>query len=226
MRRRSLPATWSKLKKKQPGGPVSRSSLRQRGPHRRHPTAYKRDAQRGKNCGSAIVDPCWPHDDLMGDGNFKIITRPDKPDKEFSEYWLKARPAARDVYPGRKDRGLLRARRQTRWGTSSTPSPIKPVKDDSELVHKDLQGARPPPRARKKEDSKAPAPSCPPRTGVPRIPFSLDRLRAGHRLPRWTALYHQTERGPGRVPSPLGDSGLFHCGAPPDARERFANPGP
>ena len=167
---------------------------------------YKRDAQRGE-LWLRIVDPCWPHDELLGDGNFKIITRPEKPDKEFSEYWLKARRLL-EIYPGRKTR--LYAHGDNPLGHFFYAIPDQPVKDDSELVHKIAKGLGAT-AGEKKEDSKAPAPSCPPKTGVPRLPYSLDGsvLVSPSAV---TALYHQTERGPGGF-FPLGDSGLFHCGA-------------
>ncbi len=174
---------------------------------------YKRDGERGE-LWLRIVDPCWPHDDLLGEGNFKMITRPDTPDKEFSEYWVKARRLL-EMYPGRKTR--LYAHADHPLGYFFFAIPDQPVKDDSELVHKIGTGLGATAASQGKDkpaapaQPTAPAPPCPPKTGVPRLPYALKGsvLVSAETV---TALYHQTERGLGGF-FPLGDSGLFHCGA-------------
>src|SRR3954468_16915227 len=166
---------------------------------------YKRDAQRGE-LWLRIVDPCWAQDDLLGEGNFRMITRPRAPDQEFSEYWLKARPPL-EPYPGRKT--PLYAHGDAPLGHFIYAIPEKPVKDDSELVHRVGKGLGAT-AGEDKESAKA-APPCPPKTGVPRLPYALEGsvLVTADAL---TSLYHQSERGLGGF-FPLGDNGLFHCGA-------------
>lgn len=193
---------------------------------------YKKDSNKGE-LWLRICDPCYPHEDLLGKGNYEIITRPSKPGKEFSEYWLKARRLL-EPYPGRSTR--LYAHGDSPLGHFFFAKPDTPVKDDSELVHKVGKGLgatstapkdEPPASGKKKKDDapppadssgdkkadtgKAPPAACPPVTGVPRLPYALNKstLVTGEAL---TALYHQTERGPGGF-FPLGESGLFHCGA-------------
>ena len=163
---------------------------------------YKRDAARGE-LWLRIVDPCYPHDTLLGKENFQMITRPAKPDREFSEYWLKARRLL-ELYPGRKTR--LYAHADKPLGHFCYPIPAQPVKDDSELVHRLGKGL-----GASAGEEKAAAAPCPPKTGAPRLPYELkgSTLVTSEAV---TALYHQAERGPGGF-FPLGDNGLFHCGA-------------
>ena len=160
---------------------------------------YKRDAERGE-LWLRIVDPCWPHDDLLGEGNLQMITRPVAPGQEFSEYWLKARRLL-EMYPGRSTR--LYAHADEPLGHFCYAIPDQPVKDDSELVHR--IGRDP-----EKEGGKGKAAAAPPRTGVPRLPFAVE----GASLVDPDAianLYKQGEHGQGGF-FPLGDSGFFHCG--------------
>ena len=194
---------------------------------------YKKDSDRGE-LWLRIVDPCYPHEDLLGAGNYKMITRPKKPDHEFSEYWVKARRLL-EIYPGRKTR--LYAHGDSPLGHFFYAIPAEPVKDDDELVHKIGKGlgdAAAPSGSQASSSSSgsgstssgsgstsggaaparkddAPAAACPPLTGVPRLPYSVDKssLVTANAL---TSLYHQSERGQGGF-FPLGDNGLFHCGA-------------
>ena len=186
---------------------------------------YKKDSDRGE-LWLRIVDPCYPQEDLLGSGNFRMITRPETPDKEFSEYWLKAKRFF-EAHPGKPGKKLFQHADASN-GHFFYALPDPPVKDDHELVHKVGKGlgetagkkddARqdakaPKQNATSKEDARpeGPAASCPPVTGVPRLPFSIDgsNLVTG---PAITSLYHQTERGMGGF-FPLGDSGMFHSGA-------------
>ncbi|HYS07745.1 MAG TPA: C39 family peptidase, partial [Myxococcales bacterium] len=169
-------------------------------------SGYKRDAQRGE-LWLRIVDPCWPHDDLLGEGNYKMITRPQRPDKEFSEYWLKARRLL-EMYPKRTTR--LYAHADNPLGHYLYAIPDQPVKDDSELVHKVGKGLGAT-AGEKEGEAKTPAASTPPKSGVPRLPYAIDGSVLIN-AKAVTSLYHQTERGLGGF-FPLGDSGLFHCGA-------------
>jgi hypothetical protein len=166
-------------------------------------SGYKRDEERGE-LWLRIVDPCWPHDDLLGEGNFQMITRPATADREFSEYWLKARRLL-EPYPGRATR--LYAHADEPLGHFCYAIPAQPVKDDSELVH---CIGRAPEGAEGKKDGAAKA-AAPPKTGAPRLPFAVkgSSLVTAEAL---GALYHQAERGKGGF-FPLGDNGLFHCGA-------------
>jgi len=154
---------------------------------------YKRDAERGE-LWLRVVDSLRPHDDLLGEGNFKMITRPETPDKEFSEYWVKARRLL-EMYPGRKTR--LYAHADHPLGHFFYAIPDQPVKDDSELVHKigTGLGATAGPG---KDKPATPARPARPRTGVPRLPYALKGsvLVSAETV---TALYHQTERGLGRL---------------------------
>ncbi|HEX4382128.1 MAG TPA: C39 family peptidase, partial [Myxococcales bacterium] len=142
---------------------------------------YKKSSDRGE-LWLRIVDPCYPHEDLLGAGNYQMITRPVKPDHELSEYWLKARRLL-EVYPGRKTR--IFAHGDAPLGHFFYAIPTEPVKDDNELVHKIGKGlgdaAAPAAGADSKAaDSKgaaasAPAAACPPLTGVPRLPFPIGK---------------------------------------------------
>ncbi len=167
---------------------------------------YKRDSQKGE-LWLRIVDPCWPHDDLLGEGNFRMILRPKKPDQEFSEYWLKARRLL-EMYPGRKTR--LYAHGDSPLGHFLYAIPDKPVGDDSELVHRVGKGLGATAGGGTSSSSSSKA-ACPPKTGTPRLPYELNKsvLVSADAV---TSLYHQTERGLGGF-FPLGDNGLFHCGA-------------
>jgi hypothetical protein len=90
---------------------------------------YKKD-KKGK-LWLRIVDPCWPHKDLMGGGNFQIIKEASQ-DSSYSEYWLKASRLV-DIYPGRSTRIFSHA--DAKNGHFEYAIPDKPVPDDHELVH-------------------------------------------------------------------------------------------
>ena len=181
---------------------------------------YKKDSDRGE-LWLRVVDPDYPQEDLLGAGNFRMITRPETPGKEFSEYWLKAARLLQP-HPGKPGKRLF-AHADAEGGHFFYALPDPPVKDDHELVHKvgkglgetagKKDGAAPKQNATSKDDAKPAGPeaSCPPLTGVPRLPFFINgsNLVTGAAL---TSLYHQTERGLGGF-FPLGDSGMFHSGA-------------
>ncbi len=190
---------------------------------------YKKDSDRGE-LWLRIVDPEYPKDDLLGKGNFKIITRPETPDKEFSEYWLKAARLL-EGHPKKAGKKFFQ-HADAENGHFFYALPDKPVKDDHELVHKvgkglgETAGKQDGDEAKAdgkskdsgKEDAKpkddaakGPAASTPPLTGVPRLPFFINgsNMVTGAAI---TSLYHQTERGLGGF-FPLGDSGMFHSGA-------------
>src|SRR5471030_482068 len=146
---------------------------------------YKKDSDRGE-LWLRICDPCYQHEDLLGSGNYKMITRPAKPDHEYSEYWLKARRLL-EVYPGRKTR--IFAHGDSPLGHFFYAIPDQPVKDDSELFHKVGKGlgdsAAPADDATSADSSKSssaakadgstPAPACPPTTGIPRLPYPVNK---------------------------------------------------
>ena len=170
-------------------------------------SGYKKDSERGE-LWLRVIDPDYPQEDLLGAGNFKMITRPGKPDKEFSEYWLKAARLLQ-AHPGRPGKKLF-AHADAEGGHFFYALPDKPVKDDHELVHKVGRGLGE--TAGKKADKPAgPEAACPPLTGVPRLPYFLNgsNMVTGAAI---ASLYHQTERGLGGF-FPLGDSGMFHSGA-------------
>ncbi|MCA1829291.1 MAG: hypothetical protein LC689_20395 [Myxococcales bacterium] len=171
---------------------------------------YKKDSDRGE-LWLRIVDPDYPQEDLLGKGNYTVITRPEK-DKEFSEYWLKAARLLQ-AHPNKPGKKLFQ-HGDAEHGHFVYAVPDTPVKDDSELIHKLSKGLG---ETAKKDGQAAPAkptgpePACPPVSGVPRLPFAINgsNLVTGEAI---TSLYHQTERGLGGF-FPLGDNGLFHCGA-------------
>src|SRR5438105_1089072 len=174
---------------------------------------YKKDA-RG-DLWLRIADPCWPHEELLQTGNYVLLTKPEKPDKEFSEYWVKAGRLL-EMYPKRSTR--LYAHADKPGGHFFYVVPDKPVPDDHELVHKLTRGGAEAAGGGAGSTSTstsgagagaAPAAAAlPPKTGSTRLPFALDgkTLVTGEAL---AALYHQTERGVGGF-FPLGDAGLFH----------------
>jgi len=106
-----------------------------------------------------IVDPCWPNDKLLGAGNFKMITRPETPDKEFSEYWLKASRLLA-IYPGRTTRMFSHA--DAPLGYFFYVLPPEPVKDDSELIHKIGKGLGETAGAKPGDKKAGPQAPCPP----------------------------------------------------------------
>ena len=61
---------------------------------------YKKDVQ--GRLWLRIVDPCWPHKDLMGAGNYQMIKEATSA-VSHSEYWLRAGRFL-DSYPGRDTR--------------------------------------------------------------------------------------------------------------------------
>ena len=99
-------------------------------------SGYKKSSTRGE-LWLRIVDPCYPHKELIGASNLQIVTSPVSPDKEFSEYWIKARRLL-EIYPGRQTRLYHHADNP---GHFAYAIPDKPVKDDSPLVHKITHGA-------------------------------------------------------------------------------------
>ena len=177
---------------------------------------YKKDTARGE-LWLRVIDPCWPHEELLGSGNYVLITKPVPPDREFSEYWVKARRLL-ETYPGRTDR--LYSHADSKHGGFRYAIPPRPVPDDSELVHKITRGAgdtatgdNDGAKAGKKDDAQAKAPpaACPPASGSTRLPFLVNDTSVVT-SEAIVSLYHQTERGLGGF-FPLGDNGLFHCGA-------------
>ena len=162
---------------------------------------YKRSTTRGE-LWLRIVDPCYPQKELIGTQNLQIITSPVEPDKEFSEYWIKARRLL-EIYPGRQTRLDHHADNP---GHFAYPIPDQPVKDDSELVHRITRGAG----ATAKGTQPKPA-ATPPKTGSTRIPLLIGDSPLVT-LESIESLYQMTERGLGGF-FPLGDSAMFHCGA-------------
>src|SRR5438552_2307058 len=177
-------------------------------------SGYKKDSDRGE-LWLRIVDPDYPQEDLLGAGNFQVITRPEKPDKEFSEYWLKASRLLQP-HPGKPGKKLFQ-HGDAEHGHFLYALPDTPVKEDSELIHKLSKGlgetAKKDASGKDKKEAKPEGPeaSTPPVTGVPRLPFAINgsNMVTGAAI---TSLYHQTERGAGGF-FPLGDSGMLHCGA-------------
>ena len=202
---------------------------------------YKRDSDHGE-LWLRVVDPCWPHEDLLGAGNYKMITRPESPDKEFSEYWIKAQRFL-TIYPGRQTR--LFSHGDSPLGYFFYVLPPEPVKDDNELVHKvgrglgETAGDKGDAPAEPKDDKKDPKGSSTPKPAPKADPKPaaaggdddkdgpaaaippktgvprIPFMIGGSNLVTGTAitsLYHQSERGLGGF-FPLGDNGLFHSGA-------------
>src|SRR4051812_35571660 len=202
---------------------------------------YKKDSNRGE-LWLRVVDPEYPQEDILGSGNFQTITSPEKPDKEFSEYWVKA-VRFFQAHPKKSGKKLYQ-HGDAENGHFFYALPDQPVKDDHETVHKigkglgETAGKPAGPDAKtdgaggdkkdagaKKEDSKPAGGDAKGGDAKAEGPApACPPVTGVPRLPFFlndtnmvtgaavTSLYHQTERGPGGF-FPLGDSGMLHCGA-------------
>ena len=147
-----------------------------------------------------INDPTSPHEDLLGQGNFRKVQRNES---SFSEYWVRAARLL-DPHPKKPGKRFLSYMEHDKIGRYLVVSD-QTVKDDAEVVH--LLDAAPQPKAEKG----AKPPPAPPASGGLALPFEVNRSAAVS-SESLVALYHSSERGAGGY-FPLADSASFHCGA-------------